>query len=148
VVQAVFMGILQRFSDLSHQAEARSAIQRLISVMQEPVQALGLRVVLKDQRRTTLVLMQVEGFENASMVDALQEPEFPFCRLSSRTAAEFCRLQRLWIDTHTAHDLREADVDGLPILIGRSFPKQPLAEVAQSGHFPGKGRFCHGDPVL
>jgi hypothetical protein len=25
---------------------------------------------------------------------------------------------------------------------------QPLAQVAQGGHFPGKGRFCHGDPVL
>jgi hypothetical protein len=87
---------------------------------------LSLGIVLKDQRRTALVLVQVEGFEHAGVVDALQQPKLPFCRLASRTAAEFCRLQRLRVDTYTARDLGEPDVGCFPILRCRSFPKQTL----------------------
>src|SRR5215510_10332227 len=90
VVQAVLMGILQRFGNLSHQAKAYIDSQRLTSVTQEPVEALGLGIVLKDQGRTALVLMQVEGFKNTCVVDALQQPELPLCSLPSRTAAELC----------------------------------------------------------
>ena len=36
------------------------------------------------------MLVQIEGFENPGMVDTLQQPELAFCRLPSRTAAEFC----------------------------------------------------------
>src|SRR5713101_8102499 len=122
----VFVGILQRFGDLSHQDKACVDIQRLTSITQEPVEALGLGVVLKNQRRTALVLVQIEGFENARVVDALQQPKLPLCRLPSHTAAEFCRLQRLRIDPHTARDPGEPDVGCLPILICRRFPKQPL----------------------
>ena len=87
---------------------------------------MSLRVVLKDQRRTAFVLVQIEGFENAGVVEALQQPKFPLCRLAARTAAEFCGLQRLRIDTHPARDPGEPDMAGGPVLIGRSFPEQAL----------------------
>src|SRR5262249_19785153 len=83
VIQTMRMGILQRFSDLSHQAKACIDIQRLTSVTQEPVEALGLGIVLKDQRWTALVLVQIESFENARVVDTLQEPKLPLCRPAS-----------------------------------------------------------------
>jgi hypothetical protein len=120
------MGILQRFGDLAHQVKTGSDTQRLSTVAQEPVEALGLGVVLKDQGRTALVLVQVEGFENTRMVDALQQPKLPLCRLASRTAAEFCRLQGLRVDAHASCDLREPDVGCFPVLIGCSFPEQAL----------------------
>ena len=41
------------------------------------------------QRRTALVLVKFEGFENPGMVDAFQQAELALCRLASRAAAEF-----------------------------------------------------------
>ncbi len=133
VIQAMLMVILQRFGDLPHQAKAGIDIQRLTSIMQEPIEALGLGIVFKNQRRPPFVLVQIESFENPCMVDALQQPELPFRRLPSHTTAEFCRLQRLRIDTHTARDPGEPDMGGCPVLIHRGFPRKQRGPMTPRG---------------
>ena len=126
MIQTVCMGILQCFGDLPHQTKARVNIQRLALVTQEPVETCSVGVVLKDEGWTALVLVQIERFENPGVVHALQQAKLPLCRLASGVAAEFGRLQGLWIDPHPACNPGEPHMRSGPVLIRCSFPKQPL----------------------
>jgi hypothetical protein len=89
VIQTALVRIPEGFGNLAYQAEPHLNVQVRAAVTQEKIQALRLGVVLKEQRRTTLMLMQVQHFENASVVDAFEQSELTFCRLPLHGATVF-----------------------------------------------------------
>jgi hypothetical protein len=67
------------------------------------------------------MLVKFQSFENAGMVDALQQDVLVRRGLVSRAAAEFSRLSGIGIEAHAPPHLREGDVGRFPVLIDIAF---------------------------
>jgi hypothetical protein len=69
MIEPAFMGVLQCFGDLPHQAQSHADVELLSSLTQEQVESLSLRIMFKDQCRPVFVLDERLGPENAAMID-------------------------------------------------------------------------------
>jgi hypothetical protein len=111
------MGVLQRFGDLPHQAQSHADVELRSSLTQKQVEALSLRIMLKDRCRPVFVLDERFGPEDAGMFDPLQPQKFAFGWLSLLAAAERCRWPWVGIAANPTGDVRKADADSLPVLV-------------------------------